>query len=95
MFAHKWFIGTDDKVSAVELKFLIDSKLKMLNDDYRVERTSALKDIIIDVLPHDIFLNWMESKGKIGNQNKFPRVMKNNQLEEWEQFIVAKMQRSK
>ncbi len=95
MFAHKWFIGTDDKVSAVELKFLIDSKLKMLNDDYRVERTSALKDIIIDVLPHDIFLNWMESKGKIGNQNKFPRVMKNNQLEEWEQFIDAKMQRSK
>jgi hypothetical protein len=95
MFAHKWFIGTDDNVSAVELKFLIDSKLKMLNDDYRVERTSALKDIIIDVLPHDIFLNWMESKGKIGNQNKFPRVMKNNQLEEWEQFIDAKMQRSK
>lgn len=95
MFAHKWFIGTDDNVSAVELKFLIDSKLKMLNDDYRVERTSALKDIIIDVLPHQVFLNWMESKGKIGNQNKFPRVMKNHQLEEWEQFVVAQMQRSK
>ena len=67
----------------------------MLNDDYRVERTSALKDIIIDVLPHQVFLNWMESKGKIGNQNKFPRVMKNHQLEEWEQFVAAQMQRSK
>lgn len=95
MFAHKWFIGTDDNVSAVELKFLIDSKLKMLNDDYRVERTSALKDISIEVLPHQVFLSWMESKGKIGNQNKFPRVMKNHQLEEWEQFVAAQMQRSK
>jgi hypothetical protein len=95
MFAHKWFIGTDDHVSDVELKFLIDSKLKMLNDDYRVERTSALKDISVEVLPHQVFLNWMQSKGKIGNQNKFPRVMKNHQLEEWEQFVAAELQRSK
>ena len=41
-----------------------------------------------------IFLNWMESKGKIGNQNKFPRVMKNHQLEEWEKFVSSQMQRS-
>ena len=95
MFAHKWFIGTDDHVSDVELKFLIDSKLKMLNDDYRVERTSALKDIIIEILPHEVFLSWMESKGKIGNQNKFPRVMKNHQLEEWEQFVAAQTKSSK
>jgi len=95
MFAHKWFIGTDDHVSDVELKFLIDSKLKMLNDDYRVERTSALKDISIEILPHQVFLSWMESKGKIGNQNKFPRVMKNHQLEEWEQFVAAQTKSSK
>ena len=95
MFAHKWFIGTDDHVSDVELKFLIDSKLKMLNDDYRVERTSALKDITIEILPHQVFLSWMESKGKIGNQNKFPRVMKNHQLEEWEQFVAAQTKSSK
>ena len=95
MFAHKWFIGTDDHVSDVELKYLIDSKLKMLNDDYRVERTSALKDITIEILPHQVFLSWMESKGKIGNQNKFPRVMKNHQLEEWEQFVAAQTKSSK
>ena len=94
MFAHKWFIGTDDNVSADQLKTLIDAKLKMLNDDYRVERTSALKDIVIDVLPHQVFLNWMESKGKIGAQNKFPRVMKNHQLEEWEKFVEVQMQRT-
>ncbi|MFM7016402.1 MAG: GH3 auxin-responsive promoter family protein, partial [Bacteroidota bacterium] len=95
MFAHKWFIGTDNHVSETQLKELIDAKLKMLNDDYRVERTSALKDIIIDVLPHQVFLNWMESKGKIGAQNKFPRVMKNHQLEEWEKFVQVQMQRNK
>ena len=94
MFAHKWFIGTDDKVNAVELKFLIDTRLKMLNDDYRVERTSALKDIVVVVLSHQVFLNWMESKGKIGNQNKFPRVMKNSQLEQWEEFVNQLLQQS-
>ncbi len=33
------------------------------------------------------FYDWMESKGKVGGQNKFPRVMKNAQLEEWIKFI--------
>jgi hypothetical protein len=87
LFAHKWFIGTDDKVDAEKLRLSIDEKLKMLNDDYRVERTSALKDVFLEVMPHQVFLNYMESKGKIGNQNKFPRVMKNHQYEEWEKFL--------
>lgn len=87
MFAHKWFIGTDDKVDVEELRNSIDDKLKMLNDDYRVERISALKDVIVEVLPHSVFLNWMEKHGKIGSQNKFPRVIKNHVYEEWEQFL--------
>ena len=42
----------------------------MLNDDYRVERTSALKDVFLEVMPHQVFLNYLESKGKIGNHAK-------------------------
>ena len=33
---------------------------------------------------------WMESKGKVGGQNKFPRVMKKNQLEDWTTFLKSK-----
>lgn len=87
LFAHHWFIGTDDKVDANRLKERIDFHLKVLNDDYAVERSAALRDVVVDVLPLEKFYNWMESKGKVGGQNKFPRVMKNAQLQEWIKFI--------
>jgi hypothetical protein len=29
----------------------------------------------------------MESKGKVGSQNKFPRVMKKAKFDEWEEFV--------
>lgn len=91
MFAHKWYIGTDDQVDAEQLRISLDAKLKMLNDDYRVERISALKEIFVEILPHKVFLNWMEKQGKIGSQNKFPRVMKNHIQEEWEKFIKSEL----
>ncbi len=87
LFAHHWFIGTDDNVDSNKLKERIDHHLKVLNDDYAVERSAALRDVIVDVLPLKKFYDWMESKGKVGGQNKFPRVMKNAQLEEWIKFI--------
>jgi hypothetical protein len=87
LFAHHWFIGTDDPVDANKLKERIDYHLKVLNDDYAVERSAALRDVMVDILPLNKFYDWMESKGKVGGQNKFPRVMKNAQLEEWIKFI--------
>lgn len=48
----------------------------MLNDDYATERDSALKEVFVEVLSEDQFMKFMELKGKIGSQHKFPRVMK-------------------
>ncbi len=87
MFAHKWYIGTDDHVSETILRIKLDEKLKMLNDDYRVERISALKDVLVEVIPAGIFYKWLEQHGKVGAQNKFPRVMKKQQFEQWEKFV--------
>lgn len=87
MFAHKWWIGTDQKVDAQIVKDRLDHYLKELNDDYRVERSAALKDVIVHVLPTEAFYSWLEEKGKIGAQNKFPRVIKNSTLENWEKFV--------
>lgn len=88
LFAHHWFIGTDDNVDANQLRERIDHYLKELNDDYAVERSAALQEVKVDVLPISKFYGWMESKGKKGGQNKFPRVMKSGQLEEWTRFIA-------
>ncbi|GAB4042748.1 GH3 family acyl-acid amido synthetase [Spirosoma litoris] len=87
LFAHNWYIGTDDKVDANDLRNRIDAKLKELNDDYAVERRHALKDITVTVLPNQTFYDWMQSKGKMGGQNKFPRVLKKGMIKEWESFL--------
>jgi hypothetical protein len=87
LFAHHWFVGTDDAVDKNLLREKLDQHLKVLNDDYAVERSAALKEVHVDVLPVHTFYDWMQAKGKVGGQNKFPRVMKNNQLNDWRSFI--------
>jgi hypothetical protein len=94
LFAHKWYIGTDDPVDASQLKETLDDKLKILNDDYRVERSSALKDVLVEVIPPAVFYNWMQVHNKVGAQNKFPRVMKNGQFSKWEEFVEKERQES-
>ena len=89
MFAHKWYIGTEDTRDHEKVREALDEKLKILNDDYRVERGSALKEIFVEIIHPSIFLSWMESHNKVGAQNKFPRVMKNHQFAEWESFVKA------
>ncbi len=74
-------------MDAVQLKKRIDENLRMLNDDYATERDSALKEVFLEVLPEEKFMKYMELKGKLGSQHKFPRVMKGKMLEEWERFL--------
>jgi hypothetical protein len=87
LFAHKWFIACDDKVDKDLLIKRIDEHLCRLNDDYAVERTSALKQVFIEKLPEQAFLKFMETKGKLGSQHKFPRVLKGKIWQEWNEFL--------
>jgi hypothetical protein len=86
-FAHHWFVATNDIVNNEELRLRIDAKLKELNDDYEVERKHALKEVIVTVLSEDTFMEFMQSKGKVGGQHKFPRVLKGKMLEDWQRFL--------
>jgi hypothetical protein len=86
-FAHQWWIACDDKVDAELVREKIDQKLKDLNDDYAVERNSALKDVYLQILPESSFMEFMRLKGKIGGQHKFPRVMKGKMYEDWVKFL--------
>lgn len=90
LFAHHWFIGTDDEADPGMVRMMLDAYLKKLNDDYAVERSAALREVIVDVVPVRAFYEWMESKGKVGGQNKFPRVMKKAQLEDWMSWLQTR-----
>jgi len=86
-FAHHWYVACNDTLDKEQLKILIDNKINALNDDYAVERKSALKEVFLDVLSEEQFLNFMKSKGKIGSQHKFPRVLKGEMLKDWQTFL--------
>ena len=85
-FAHHWYIACNDIVNEEKIRISIDEKLKQLNDDYAVERKSALKEVFLDILPEEQFMAFMKAKGKVGGQHKFPRVLKGKMLEDWQKF---------
>ena len=91
LFAHHWYIGSDDDISVKKLTASIDQHLKKLNDDYAVERNHALKQVKVSVLPSTIFYDWMRSEGKEGGQNKFPRVLKGDKAQSWKEFLAKKL----
>ena len=86
-FAHHWYVASDDVFDKKELCRRIDEHLKLLNDDYAVERKSALKEVTLEVLPEQFFMDFMASKGKVGGQHKFPRVLKGGMLQDWVSFL--------
>lgn len=87
LFAHKWYLGSDDPIDPVLAAGKIDEYLKLLNDDYRVERCDAIREVTAEVLPLHVFYDWMKLNGKEGGAHKFPRVLKNDQQASWEEFI--------
>ncbi len=86
-FAHKWYVACNDAVDENLLRDKIDKNICSLNDDYAVERGSALKEVFLQKLPEEMFLKFMERKGKLGSQHKFPRVMKGKMLQDWNEFL--------
>ncbi len=75
--AHQWIIEFDVPPSDFE-KFnrLLDTTLQTLNSDYEAKRH---KNITLDVpqvviAPKGTFYAWMKQRGKIGGQNKIPRL---------------------
>ncbi len=88
-FAHHWYVACNDSVDKERLCKSIDEKLKLLNDDYAVERKSALKEVRLSILSEQQFMDFMMAKGKVGGQHKFPRVLKGSILRDWEAFLAG------
>ncbi len=87
-FAHRWYLGCDPlPEDAGAVARILDEALTQVNDDYGIERKSTLQSPQVRVLPPSAFFRWHEIRGKMGGQNKFPRVMKKELFTEWEAFV--------
>ncbi|MFV0522351.1 MAG: GH3 auxin-responsive promoter family protein [Mangrovibacterium sp.] len=75
--AHQWIIEFEKEPNDLHhFISVLDNTLKTLNSDYEAKRH---KNITLDA-PHvvvarkDLFYDWMKQRGKVGGQNKIPRL---------------------
>jgi len=95
-FFHHWYLGVDTPTETPEsVRDALDTALKTLNDDYRVEREEgALTELRVTCVPVNRFYEWMRRRGRLGGQNKFPRVLSGEQLTDWQSFLSETEARS-
>lgn len=74
---HQWVIEFDKEPSDIEqFTETLDSALCSCNSDYEAKRTHTITmdRLQINVVPSGTFYKWMLSRGKVGGQNKVPRL---------------------
>jgi len=86
--AHEWLIEFEkDPDDFEKFKELLDKNLQNLNSDYEAKRykNMTLEPPKIHKARPGLFYNWLKQKGKLGGQNKVPRL--SNQREFMEELL--------
>jgi hypothetical protein len=78
--AHEWLI--EFELAPENLDFFsetLDNALKALNSDYEAKRykNMTLRPPIVRNMDNGTFYRWMKHRGKLGGQNKVPRLFNN------------------
>lgn len=82
---HEWLIEFEEKpTDLVRFSEAIDKKMQTLNPYYFDLRDgNILKEVVVNSLPKDSFNNYMKSKGKLGGQNKIPRLANDRKIADY------------
>lgn len=88
-YINKWFIGSNRLINDQEMAVLLDNELCDTNKNYKVARSKSLKGVEAEVIPVEKFYRWSEEYKKLGGQAKIPRVMKEDDFLEFEQYIKS------
>jgi hypothetical protein len=74
---HEWIIEFEKSPENLAAFIqLLDDKLREINSDYDAKRYQdiALQKPIVHHVPNGTFYNWLKKRGKLGGQNKVPRL---------------------
>lgn len=74
---HEWLIEFEKSPSDQQrFNELLDQTLREVNSDYDAKRQKdiALQEPTVHAVPPGTFINWLRQKGKLGGQNKVPRL---------------------
>lgn len=75
--AHEWLVEFSEAPSSEELFIkTLDDTLQSVNSDYAAKRylSTTLNAPCLRVAPSGLFYKWLASRGKVGGQNKVPRL---------------------
>lgn len=75
--AHEWLIEFKTPPEDIEqFTDILDQELQKINSDYEAKRYKgmSLERLKIDIARPGLFNNWMKERGKLGGQNKVPRL---------------------
>ena len=81
--AHQWLIEFDTPTADMGVfTTVLDKKLQELNSDYEAKRhkNATLEMPHVLAVAAGTFLQWMRERGKIGGQNKVPRLSTNREF---------------
>ena len=82
---HQWLIEFSKPPKSTEVfMYYLDIALQNANSDYEAKRYKniTLDKPLLSVLPKGTFYKWLEQKGKLGGQNKVPRLSNNRKYVE-------------
>ena len=80
--AHEWIFEFSKEPENIDLfTDVFDQHLKALNSDYEAKRYNdmTLKRPVVHAAHPKLFYRWMENRGKLGGQNKVPRLSNDRQ----------------
>ncbi|HLT08568.1 MAG TPA: GH3 auxin-responsive promoter family protein [Cyclobacteriaceae bacterium] len=89
-YMHHWYFGVEEgQASEEEVARHLDEYLQQHNKNYKVARNKALKKVKVSMVPANCFYDYNEKQKKKGGQVKFPRVMKEQDFRDWEDFLPS------
>ena len=81
---HEWFIEFEDQPNSIEsFSKDLDNSLRLQNIYYDdLIKGNILKPAVVRILPRNSFVRYMKSQGKLGGQNKVPRLSNDRTIAE-------------
>jgi hypothetical protein len=83
--AHQWLVEFSEPPDDVE-RFAdsLDRALCSVNSDYEAKRAGngTMSRPVVRPLPAGTFLRWLETRGRVGGQNKVPRLSNDRRVVE-------------
>ncbi|KAB7732391.1 GH3 auxin-responsive promoter [Rudanella paleaurantiibacter] len=86
-YINKWMVGSNRDVDNIQFALSLDNELCETNKNYKVARSKSLHGVEAEVIPVDHFYRWSEDYKKLGGQTKIPRVMKEDDFRDFEQYV--------